>query len=810
MKRVAKKILVLTSAFIFMQTPGIYAQEESTDYEKIVESLEVQEDAESLQEFLVLETEYTENQDTEAAADDTIDLQEYPAPEEKSGADAETCEGQTEEDSAECEIIVGDTVFEDASLPEENLEAVKSDLEMISIDTAEQASAGDDNEFVYTILADGTAEIVGYTGKQTGALVIPEVIDGYTVTGIANMTFENCSGFTSLTLPDTLKTIGYNAFYDCSGFRGELKLPEGLTHIGFYAFSGCQGFTGELKLPKGLTEIESGVFSQCSNLTGPLVLPEKVTSVGTYAFLECKGFTGGLNLKGIQEIGKGAFCRCTGFDGSLLLSEDITRIEDSTFFGCTGLSGELHLPDSINKIGTHAFSGCRGFTGKLNLPDSINQIGDTAFSGCIGFTGLKLPSNLISIDSSTFYGCTGFTGNLILPEGIKSVGAYAFAYCSFEGSLLLPAGLTDVDVEAFSGCPFTRVENLSEIDVPLPLECAWYYKEAGTVVSCLPHGTAIRIEAFYIGEKMQSSITLQTGEELVLHAVLENLEEESVVFSWESSNTGIAAIDANGKITALREGWTTITATAFGTLQTQIQICVETTYVRVMFDSAGGSMVSSQIIKLGECPEEPVEPVKTDYQFSGWYLGDEKYDFAKPLTENLTLTAGWEKNKKPAYKITYRLNGGKNHKSNPSQYDGGRVKLYNPSRKNYAFKGWYTDKKFKKKITIIKDKKNITVYAKWEKVKTGKAGIRSLKGRTGRKAVLNIKKVSGASGYEILYGTAKNMRGAKKTTSSRTSVTLKNLKKGKTYYVKVRAYKKDSTGRKVYGAYSAVSKAKIK
>lgn len=164
------------------------------------------------------------------------------------------------------------------------------------------------------------------------------------------------------------------------------------------------------------------------------------------------------------------------------------------------------------------------------------------------------------------------------------------------------------------------------------------------------------------------------------------------------------------------------------------------------------------------------------------------------------------------YGITYKLNGGQNNDKNPSAYYKKTVKLQNPSRKGYAFKGWYKDQKYKKKITKISSsaKGNLTLYAKWEKIKVGKAQISSLKNSTGQKAVVKYKKVAGADGYEILYSLKKNMKSAEKTTVKKTSATLKKLKKGKTYYVKMRAYRTDSAGKKVYGKYSAVKQVKIK
>ncbi|WP_461900357.1 Ig-like domain-containing protein [Roseburia intestinalis] len=126
------------------------------------------------------------------------------------------------------------------------------------------------------------------------------------------------------------------------------------------------------------------------------------------------------------------------------------------------------------------------------------------------------------------------------------------------------------------------------------------------------------------------------------------------------------------------------------------------------------------------------------------------------------------------YKITYKLGKGKNNDQNPEYYYNQKVNLKAASKKGYAFKGWYTDSKYTKKITTIakNSKKNITVYAKWEKVVVKKGAV-------------------------------------KKVTVTGTSKTLSKLSKGKNYYVKVRAYKKDSTGAKVYGSFSSVKKVKI-
>lgn len=165
------------------------------------------------------------------------------------------------------------------------------------------------------------------------------------------------------------------------------------------------------------------------------------------------------------------------------------------------------------------------------------------------------------------------------------------------------------------------------------------------------------------------------------------------------------------------------------------------------------------------------------------------------------------------YKITYKLNKGTNHKSNPSTYYQQKITLKNPTRKGYVFGGWYTDSKFKKKITSIAktSAKDITLYAKWSKVTVKKASLKKVTNVSGKKAKVTINKVSGAKGYQICYSTDKKFKkNVKNVLAKKTTCTLTKLKKKKTYYVKVRAYKLDSKGEKVFGAYSKVKTVKIK
>ena len=114
-------------------------------------------------------------------------------------------------------------------------------------------------QFEYSTLSDGTIEITSYKGEAGGDLIIPEKIDGKTVTRIGTNAFsyykKSSGGFKGkLILPDNLKIIGDGAFIGC-GCRGELKLPSNLTSIGENAFESCRNFYGDLVIPDSLKNI---------------------------------------------------------------------------------------------------------------------------------------------------------------------------------------------------------------------------------------------------------------------------------------------------------------------------------------------------------------------------------------------------------------------------------------------------------------------------------------------------------------------------------------------------------------------------
>ena len=249
------------------------------------------------------------------------------------------------------------------------------------------------------------------------------------LTSIGDGAFWSCGLTGELNLGEctNLTSIGINAFRNCSGLTGKLNLGEctSLISIGSYAFRNCSSLTS-ITLPDSLTSIGDGAFWSCG-LTGELNLGEctNLTSIGINAFRNCSGLTGELNLgecTSLTSIGGSAFSDCSGLTGGLNLGEctSLTSIGESAFYNCSGLTGELNLGECTNltSIGINAFRNCSGLTGKLNLGEctSLTSIGDYAFYNCSGLTSITLPSSLTSIGNSAFQDCSGLKEVIIDSE----------------------------------------------------------------------------------------------------------------------------------------------------------------------------------------------------------------------------------------------------------------------------------------------------------------------------------------------------------------------------------------------------------
>ena len=372
----------------------------------------------------------------------------------------------------------------------------------------------------------------------------------------------------TLNIPNSVTSIGTNAFKGCTGFTGTLTLSNNLTTIGEGAFYGCTGLTGSLTLPSTLTTIGPYAFYDCAGLTGSLIIPNAVTEIGEYAFRDCTGFTGTLTLpSSLTSISNYAFYGC-GFTGALVIPNGVTTIGNSTFIFCSGLSS-LTLPASVTSLGPYAFFGCQGLTMITAHPTTPPTLGEYAFhnvpnsipvyvpcsaledyqaaSGwsaftnyqCLGYdfsavcsTGQRLYYNITDAtnhyveitypgtsSSSPWNGFTKPTGNITLPPTVtyngvtytvKAIGNHAFDHCSgLTGSLTIPNTVTSIGNFAFYYCngftgSLTLLSSLTTIG-----NYAFYCCTGFTGSLTIPNSvTSIGSNAFYYLNGLTGSLTI--------------------------------------------------------------------------------------------------------------------------------------------------------------------------------------------------------------------------------------------------------------------------------------------------------------
>lgn len=269
-----------------------------------------------------------------------------------------------------------------------------------------------------------------------------------------------------IVLPDTLKSIGSNAFYGCKYLSGSLIIPEGVTEIKRGAFNGCIGLNGILSLPSTLkklgnrgeddmgdegTDYYGGVFQNCRNLTGNLILPDNLELIRGYCFSGCSGLYGELRLPAkLKRMGNCAFSSCSGFTGSLSIPQGITALPSEAFHNC-GFNGTLTLHNGITNIANDAFANCH-FKGELHLPKSLKVISENAFCNN-DFSGtLTLPSTLTHIGSNAFAYNWRLMGILDIPQEVESIGENAFSNCKMLEVIIFPESMETIRQGAFNEC----------------------------------------------------------------------------------------------------------------------------------------------------------------------------------------------------------------------------------------------------------------------------------------------------------------------------------------------------------------------
>ena len=264
--------------------------------------------------------------------------------------------------------------------------------------------------------------ILGICSKEAqGELVIPDELDGYPVTKIADGAFRQCDGLTAIRLPKGLQQIGNGVFdgtlnlpVDEAGFQYEsaekrilLRAPrslkghytvcESVQFIGENAFENCTDLTS-ITLPKQLLGIGAFAFSECERLE-KIEIPESVQSIGLYAFFACRALRFARLPQDLRDLGDKLFANCGALE-EVILPTQLQKVPLCCFERCDSLK-KITLPETLQVIETYAFQECSALT-TLALPNTLKGIGSGAFSRCEALSLSTFPTQLEWMDDDVF------------------------------------------------------------------------------------------------------------------------------------------------------------------------------------------------------------------------------------------------------------------------------------------------------------------------------------------------------------------------------------------------------------------------
>jgi hypothetical protein len=228
--------------------------------------------------------------------------------------------------------------------------------------------------------------IIRRDGAEGEKIILPNLVyDAGTesmvpVTVLSGELFKYDSKLREIVIPDTVHTIGDNAFDHCGNLQN-VKLPSSLKKIGDMAFTACNSFT-EINLPAGVTEIGDMAFGYNPGLT-EIILPESVVSLGNNAFTNCTRLKKVYIPDGVTSLSRGLFSYCTALT-DIRLPAAVTYVGDNAFAGCASLTS-IALPDTVTRMGNHVFNNCSSLT-SFTYPPQVTEIGVNHFTDCKSLT----------------------------------------------------------------------------------------------------------------------------------------------------------------------------------------------------------------------------------------------------------------------------------------------------------------------------------------------------------------------------------------------------------------------------------------
>lgn len=303
-------------------------------------------------------------------------------------------------------------------------------------------------DFEYKKLADGTIEITSYKGSDED-ISIPSMIDGYTVSRIGSGAFEYNESIKNITLPDSIRSIGYNAFIDTGYFLDESNWQGDLLYLGAHLLKAKREISGHCTLKDGTKTIAEEAFENCEQLE-KVNLPDSLISIGYKAFSWCESLTEIAIPYSVNNIGEYAFDYCWNLETISLPSHSLD-IGSGAFSDTGYVENKENWDNQVLYIGNHLIDVDGYKNGEFSIKAGTVDIADDALSQCDNLTGIVIPNSVEIIGDFAFIYCENLLA-INIPYSVKYIGENAFSNCTSLSVVSIPDNLKFLGEEAFKDC----------------------------------------------------------------------------------------------------------------------------------------------------------------------------------------------------------------------------------------------------------------------------------------------------------------------------------------------------------------------
>ena len=281
----------------------------------------------------------------------------------------------------------------------------------------------------------------------SGDVIVPESVNGVPVVGIMNQTFVGCA-LTSLQLPNTIKSIGADAFYNCT--CPEVRIPGSVETIATGVFSACNFNKLVFEYGTAPLKFTGSPFSNSSVVSELYIDRDYVKdSYVKFSPASLKKVTIGDNM---TELSNSMFEYNNTLE-SITFGSQIKEIPNAICNGCSALKS-IYFSNGITHIGQRAFSSCSALPAII-IPEGVTHIDESAFNGCSAAAELSLPSTLKVIRSDAFYGDLNLA-SVSIPASVDSIGTLAFYGCRIH-DFTIEDGVNPINLQFNNSYPWTGI-----------------------------------------------------------------------------------------------------------------------------------------------------------------------------------------------------------------------------------------------------------------------------------------------------------------------------------------------------------------